>query len=76
MARYEVKITIKKSAKLNYRKLLGKEAGLKKGRIKINESADAIKIGISADDVSSFRAAFNSLTKDIGIIENVSKIQS
>lgn len=72
--RYSAVVAVKKSAKISYRGLLGKMIGQKKGKIKIEETKETIKVTITADDISSFRAAFNSITKDISVIESVSKI--
>jgi tRNA threonylcarbamoyladenosine modification (KEOPS) complex Pcc1 subunit len=74
MPRYDATITMQKRSSINYKGLLGKTSGSKKGGIRIEENITTIKIIISAEDMASFRAAFNSITKDIGVIENVSKI--
>lgn len=64
------KIEIKKSYRINYKKILGEQRQYQRSITKIEENNNVIKIYIKSDDVTALRATINATIRDIGIIES------
>ena len=72
---YEAVITLHKSAKINYTKLIGNLRMYKRSVIEIGETPEAFSVKINAADPTALKASFNSILRDIQVIESVRKVK-
>ena len=54
-------------------KALEQEKGFERARVKIARKNEVLEIGIFADDVVAFRAAFNSVLRNMQVFESIEK---
>jgi tRNA threonylcarbamoyladenosine modification (KEOPS) complex Pcc1 subunit len=74
-ARYEAVVTMRKTGKINYTKLIGKLTTYKRSSIALAETPAAFTVKITASDPAALKSSLNSVIKDIQVIESVRKVK-
>jgi tRNA threonylcarbamoyladenosine modification (KEOPS) complex Pcc1 subunit len=69
---YTTHITMPKKWPINYKSIIGINKKSKRAGIKIKESNDIIEVLIESEDVAAMKASFNSITRDVQVVENAS----
>lgn len=64
-----LKIILAKEPKINYARMLGKNAKHDRSAVKIKEGSKELVIEITAKDATALRASANSILRDLQVIE-------
>ena len=65
-------ITIPKSIKTDYKRIIGELRKQKRSKLSVKETQKGITITIEADDITALRATMNNIIRDVQVIEGAS----
>jgi tRNA threonylcarbamoyladenosine modification (KEOPS) complex Pcc1 subunit len=69
MMEHTAVLTIKKSANINYEKILGNSKEHKRSSMAVKETRTELKITIKTRDTTALRASVNAVMRDIQVVE-------
>ncbi|ASI14241.1 N6-threonylcarbamoyl-adenosine(37)-tRNA synthase dimerization module Pcc1 [Candidatus Mancarchaeum acidiphilum] len=72
--RYYARITIPYDKFITESRVEGNLESYDRAKVNISKSENLLQINISATDISALRASFNSITRDLSVIEGTNKV--